>query len=230
MAIKNAAINVIVSGIFVCIGYNRFMEVNCMKVKKDTTESAEIVERMEFVIDKLERDELITILRNRFMENSQRHKDIAWSEIEIRLNQNEDNIRVLSNMEITGGEPDVIGYDKESDKYIFCDCSKESPSGRRSLCYDAQAWESRKKNKPRNDAITMAEFLGIKMLSEDEYRQLQKTGDYDYKSSSWILTPKGIRELGGSLFGDKRYDTVFIYHNGAESYYASRGFRGIYLV
>lgn len=173
----------------------------------------------------MKKDELLVILKNRFENNTIRHKNIKWVDIEKRLN--EKNLSVLLKMEETGGEPDVIGYNSEKDVYIYCDCSKESPVNRRSLCYDFLALESRKANKPSGDAQTLANQIGVKITNVDEYNLLQSTGDYDLKTSSWLDTPNKIRSLGGALFGDKRYDTVFTYHNGAESYYSARGFRGI---
>lgn len=173
----------------------------------------------------MKKDELLVILKNRFENNTIRHENIKWVDIEKRLN--EKNLSVLLKMEETGGEPDVIGYNFEKDVYIYCDCSKESPVNRRSLCYDFLALESRKANKPSGDAQTLANQIGVKITNVDEYNLLQSTGDYDLKTSSWLDTPNKIRSLGGALFGDKRYDTVFTYHNGAESYYSARGFRGI---
>lgn len=173
----------------------------------------------------MKKDELLVILKNRFENNTIRHENIKWVDIEKRLN--EKNLSVLLKMEETGGEPDVIGYNFEKDVYIYCDCSKESPVNRRSLCYDFLALESRKANKPSGDAQTLANQIGVKITNADEYNLLQSTGDYDLKTSSWLDTPNKIRSLGGALFGDKRYDTVFTYHNGAESYYSARGFRGI---
>ena len=170
--------------------------------------------------------DLIEKLKRRFEENMDRHKDLEWSDIELRLKKLPEKLWSLYEMESTGGEPDVIGYDEKEDKYIFFDCAVESPKGRRSLCYDKEALESRKKNKPKDSAIDMAERMGIELLTEKEYRELQELGDFDTKTSSWIKTPDRIRKLGGALYCDRRYDTVFVYHNGAESYYASRGFRG----
>lgn len=179
---------------------------------------------------KEEIEELIAILKNRFEENMHRHKDLDWGNVEKRIESDKKIIETLYKMEKTGGQPDVIAYNKENDKYTYCDCSKESPDGRRSLCYDLDALEKRKKNKPEGDAHTYAEKIGIKILNEDQYRKLQELGDFDFKSSSWIETPESMRTLGGGLFGDKRYDRTFIYHNGVESYYASRGFRGYIII
>lgn len=173
-----------------------------------------------------ERETLFKIVKDRFEQNSIRHKDINWDNVQAKL-ETSDKLWSLNAMELTGGEPDVIGYDPTSDTYLFCDCSAESPKGRRSLCYDRQALESRKEHKPKNNAIDLAAQMGIELLDEEQYRQLQQLGTFDAKSSSWIKTPDKIRKLGGALFCDYRYDTVFVYHNGAESYYAVRGFRGV---
>lgn len=170
--------------------------------------------------------EIVEKLKRRFEENMDRHKDLEWSDVELRLKKLPEKLWSLYEMESTGGEPDVIGYDEKEDKYIFFDCAVESPKGRRSLCYDKEALESRKKNKPSDSAYNMAEEMGIELLTEKQYRELQGLGDFDTKTSSWIKTPDRIRRLGGALYCDRRYDTVFVYHNGAESYYASRGFRG----
>ncbi len=172
------------------------------------------------------REELLRTLKARFVKNMNRHKDLEWDKVQARLEANSDNLWSLNEMEITGGEPDSVGYDKKTDKYLFYDCSPESPKGRRSICYDREALESRKENKPENSAIDMAEAMGIEILNEEEYRELQKLGRFDVKTSSWVKTPDSIRKLGGAVFCDCRYDTVFLYHNGAESYYSSRGFRG----
>jgi hypothetical protein len=171
-------------------------------------------------------EELIKILKARFEQNMHRHKDLEWSEIKTKLETNPEKFWSLNVMEETGGEPDVIGYDKMTDEYIFYDCSAESPKGRRSVCYDAEALASRKKHKPKNSAIGMAIEMGIELLTEEQYRELQQMGKFDTTTSSWLLTPHEIRESGGAIFGDWRYGKEFIYHNGAESYYASRGFRG----
>ena len=171
-------------------------------------------------------DELLVTLQARFEENMSRHQGLEWLAVQARLETNPDKLWSLSEMERTGGEPDVVGYDQTTGEYLFYDCSTESPEGRRSLCYDQQALEARKANKPQDSAMHMAATMGIELLSEDEYRALQNLGEFDLKTSSWIKTPPEIRALGGALFCDRRYDHVFVYHNGAESYYAARGFRG----
>ncbi|RKQ14310.1 DUF4256 domain-containing protein [Ureibacillus endophyticus] len=171
-------------------------------------------------------EELLEILKNRFEDNMVRHEDVQWEKVQEKLVANPEKLWSLNEMEVTGGEPDVVGYDKETDEYIFYDCSAESPSGRRSVCYDHEALEKRKKNKPENSAINMATDMGIEILTEEQYRELQKLGNFDLKTSSWVKTPDNIRKLGGAIFCDRRYDTVFMYHNGADSYYAARGFRG----
>jgi len=173
-----------------------------------------------------QREELLKLLGDRFEKNMNRHKGLEWSKVQAKLEANTEKLWSLNEMEITGGEPDVIGYDKEKDEYIFYDCSAESPKGRRSVCYDRKALESRKKHKPENNAIDMATAMGIELLTEEQYRSLQKLENFDKKTSSWVQTPPDIRELGGALFCDCRYGHIFVYHNGAESYYAARGFRG----
>ena len=172
------------------------------------------------------REALLRALKTRFEKNRNRHKDLQWSEIEAKLEANPEKLWSLNEMEETGGEPDVVGHDKKTGDYIFVDCSAESPSGRRSLCYDREGLESRKEHKPKNNAIDMAAAMGVELLTEEQYRELQKLGDFDTKTSSWVKTPADIRKLGGALFCDRRYDHVFVYHNGAESYYGARGFRG----
>lgn len=171
-------------------------------------------------------EELLHILTTRFEKNMQRHKGMEWAKIQFKLKANTEKLWSLNKMEETGGEPDVVAYDKAKDNYIFYDCSAESPKGRRSFCYDKEAWKSRKDNKPKNSAIEMAREMEIEILSAGQYRELQKLGKFDLKSSSWIHTPSDIREKGGALFCDYCFGHVFVYHNGAESYYASRGFRG----
>lgn len=170
-------------------------------------------------------EELISVLKARFEGRMSRHKALEWQKIESKLSAGPRKLRSLNEMEKTGGEPDVVGYDKRTGEYIFYDCSPESPKGRRSLCYDREALESRKEHKPSGNAIDMATAMGVELLTEEEYRELQKLGEFDTKTSSWVKTPPAIRELGGALFCDRRYNTVFVYHNGAESYYAARGFR-----
>ena len=173
-----------------------------------------------------ESEGLLHILKARFEKSNSRHKNIAWADVLARLKSNTEKLWSLNEMEITGGEPDVVGHDKKTGEYIFYDCSAESPAGRRSFCYDSEALESRKEHKPKNNATDMAAAMGIELLTEEQYRELQKLGNFDTKTSSWVKTPSEIRKLGGALFCDRRYDTVFVYHNGAESYYAGRGFRG----
>lgn len=174
-----------------------------------------------------QKEELLHVLKARFEKNMNRHKNIEWAKVEEKLEKNPTKLWSLNEMEATGGEPDVVGQVKRKGEFIFYDCSVESPKGRRSLCYDREALESRKKHKPKNNAIDLADAMGIEILTEEEYRELQKFGEFDLKTSSWVKTPDKIRKLGGALFCDRRYDTVFIYHNGAESYYAARGFRGM---
>ncbi|HEU5147022.1 MAG TPA: DUF4256 domain-containing protein [Chryseosolibacter sp.] len=174
-----------------------------------------------------DRQELLDSLRARFEMNMNRHKGIQWEKVLARLEASPEKLWSLNQMEETGGEPDVVGVDKKSGEYIFCDCSAESPKGRRSICYDHEALESRKEHKPKDSAIGMAEDMGIEILTEEQYRDLQKLGKFDTKTSSWLETPSDIRKLGGAIFGDWRYGHVFVYHNGAESYYAARGFRGL---
>ncbi len=173
-----------------------------------------------------QQDELLKTLKVRFEKHMNRHNELQWDKIQQKLNNNSEKQWSLIEMERTGGEPDVVAYDKDDDVYVFIDCSAESPKGRRSLCYDSEALESRKEHKPKNSAIGMAKDMGIEILTEEEYRDLQKLGHFDTKTSSWVKTPDNIRKLGGAIFCDRRYDTVFVYHNGAESYYGSRGFRG----
>jgi hypothetical protein len=172
------------------------------------------------------RKELLRALTARFEKNMNRHKGLEWVKVQARLEANAEKLWSLDQMERTGGEPDVVGHDKKAGEYIFYDCSAESPKGRRSVCYDREALESRKEHKPEDNAIDMAAAMGIELLTEEQYRELQKLGKFDTKTSSWVKTPSAIRKLGGALFCDRRYDTVFVYHNGAESYYAARAFRG----
>jgi hypothetical protein len=173
-----------------------------------------------------QRELLLRALRTRFETNMHRHGGVAWPEVQAKLEADAIKLWSLNEMERTGGEPDVVGHDKSTGEYIFCDCSAESPNGRRSICYDREALESRKQHKPADSALDMAAAMGIELLTEQEYRALQELGKFDTKTSSWIRTPTRIRKLGGALFCDRRYDTVFVYHNGAESYYAARAFRG----
>jgi hypothetical protein len=173
-----------------------------------------------------QRKELLSILKARFEKNINRHKGLEWAKVQAKLEANSEKLWSIYEMESTGGEPDVVGHDKKTGEYIFYDCSAESPKGRRNICYDCEALESRKEHKPENDAVDMADDMGIDILSEEQYRELQKIGNFDTKTSSWLKTPPGIRKLGGAIFGDFRFGNVFIYHNGAESYYSARGFRG----
>jgi len=173
-----------------------------------------------------DREELLAELKARFEENMNRHKGLEWAKVQAKLEANTKKLWSLSEMERSGGEPDVVGFDKKTGEYIFYDCSAESPTGRRSFCYDRQALDSRKEHKPKNSAIDMAAAMGIELLTEEQYRELQKLGNFDTKTSSWITTPSEIRKLGGAIFADFRFGRVFVYHNGAESYYAARAFRG----
>jgi len=188
------------------------MDMKAVKTKKEL--SAE------------QRQELLRALKARFEKNLDRHKGLEWPQIQAKLEANVEKLWSLHEMERTGGEPDVVGHDRNTGEYIFYDCSAESPNGRRSLCYDREALESRKEHKPADNAMDMASVMGIELLTEEQYRGLQKVGNFDTKTSSWVKTPSDIRKLGGDLFCDRRYNTVFMYHNGADSYYAARGFRG----
>jgi hypothetical protein len=174
----------------------------------------------------MQNDELLSSLKMRFNNNMMRHPTLDWDTIQARVASSEQKLKVLRNMEHSGGEPDVIDFDQQTNEYLFCDCSAESPIGRRSLCFDLSAWHARKANKPSGNVIDIAESLGVELLTEQQYRHLQTLGKFDTKTSSWIQTPSNIRQLGGALFCDRRYEQVFVYHNGAESYYAARGFRG----
>jgi hypothetical protein len=171
-------------------------------------------------------EELLKTLQARFEKNMNRHKGLAWAKVQARLEANTEKLRTLHEMETTGGEPDVVGHDNKTGEYFFYDCSAESPDGRRSVCYDGAALKSRKENKPKNSAMDMATAMGVELLTEEQYRELQKLGEFDTKTSSWVQTPDDIRKHGGAVFCDRRYGRVFLYHNGAESYYAARGFRG----
>jgi hypothetical protein len=174
-----------------------------------------------------QREELIAELKARFEKNKHRHKDLEWAKVQAKLEANAGKLWSLSEMERTGGEPDVVGYDNKTGEYIYFDCSPESPKGRRSLCYDREALDGRKENKPKDSAMDMAVALGVEILTEEQYQELQKIGEFDAKTSSWVKTPSEIRKLDGALFCDRRFNQIFLYHNGAESYYASRGFRGV---
>jgi len=173
-----------------------------------------------------QREELLTTLQARFDKHMNRHKGLEWAKVQAKLEANSEKLWSLSEMETTGGEPDVVGFDKKTGEYVFYDCSAESPKGRRSVCYDREALNARKENKPKDSAMDMASAIGVEILTGEQYRELQKLGEFDLKTSSWIQTPSEIRKLGGALFCDRRYDHVFLYHNGADSYYAARGFRG----
>ncbi len=172
-------------------------------------------------------DELLDILKKRFEKNSHRHANVKWEQVQTKLEKNPDKLWSLNEMEETGGEPDVIAWDKKTGEYTFCDCSPERPKGRRSLCYDQEALESRKKHPPKNSAMTLASEMGIELLTEEQYQELQQLGEFDAKTSSWLKTPADVRSHGGAIFGDRRFGRVFIYHNGADSYYGARGFRAL---
>jgi hypothetical protein len=177
-------------------------------------------------ISKQQREDLLKALQSRFEKNMNRHKGLEWAKVQAKLDAQMEKLWSLNEMERTGGEPDVVGHDKKTGEYVFYDCSIESPTGRRSLCYDREALESRKEHKPNDSAANMAASMGIELLTEEQYRELQTLGKFDTKTSSWVKTPSDIRQLGGAIFCDRRYNTVFVYHNGADSYYAARGFRG----
>jgi hypothetical protein len=174
-----------------------------------------------------QREELLRALKARFEKNMNRHQGLEWDKVRAKLEANAEKLWSLNEMERTGGEPDVVGHDKKTGEYIFYDCSADTPKGRRSVCYDGEALESRKEHKPKDSAVGMAAAMGIELLTEEQYRELQKLGDFDTKTSSWVKTPSEVRKLGGALFCDRRFNTVFVYHNGAESYYAGRAFRGL---
>jgi hypothetical protein len=182
---------------------------------------------MKKTLSPSQNEELMSILKSRFEKNKSLHQNLEWEKIQAKLASNPEKLWSLNEMELTGGEPDVVGYDEKKDEYLFFDCAAESPKGRRSICYDHEALESRKEHKPANSAIEMAKDMGIELLTEEQYRTLQELGAFDLKTSSWISTPPAIRKLKGALFCDRRFETVFVYHNGAESYYAARGFRGV---
>ena len=194
------------------------IQYDLMATKKTRTTKKEL--------SSTQRAELLPLFEARFKQHMERHKGIEWSKVQARLEARPEKLWSLSEMEKTGGEPDVVGYDKKTGEYIFFDCSAQSPKGRTNLCYDRAALEARKQFKPKNTALDVAAAIGIEILSEEQYRELQELGEFDTKSSSWVLTPQKIRDLGGALFCDRRFDTVFVYHNGAESYYSGRGFRG----
>jgi Protein of unknown function (DUF4256) len=181
---------------------------------------------MPRTLSKKQREELLRTLQARFQANMTRHKGLVWGEVEDKLDANAEKLWSLNEMERTGGEPDVVSHDEKTGEYTFYDCSEETPKARRSICYDREALDSRKAHKPKTSAMDMATAMGIELLTEEQYRDLQKLGEFDTKTSSWVKTPAAIRKLGGALFCDRRFDTVFVYHNGAESYYAGRGFRG----
>jgi hypothetical protein len=193
-------------------------------MSKNKEETNMTMRKMELSLE--QREELLRTLKARFEKNMNRHEGLEWANVQAKLEANTEKLWSLNEMEATGGEPDVVGYDQETGEYIFYDCSAESPKGRRSVCFDREALESRKQHKPENSVMDMATAMGIELLTEEQYRELQKLGNFDLKTSSWVQTPDNIRKLGGALFCDRRYDTVFVYHNGAESYYAARGFRG----
>jgi hypothetical protein len=176
-------------------------------------------------LSSIQREELLDVLKARFEKNTNRHQGLEWAKVRAKLEAAPEKLWSLQEMESTGGEPDVVGYDKKADEYVFFDCSPQSPKGRYSLCYDREALDSRKAHKPKNSATDMAEAMGVELMTEDQYHELQKLGDFDTKSSSWLKTPADVRKLGGAIFGDRRFGRVFIYHNGAESYYSGRGFR-----
>jgi len=204
-------------------GVNKLLLIN-NKGETSMTKRDKISNKKELSPE--QRKELLSTLKARFEKNMNRHNGIEWVIVLAMLEANTENLWSLNEMERTGGEPDVVSHDKNTGEYIFCDCSAESPKGRRSVCYDFEALESRKEHKPENNAVDMAADMGIELLTEEQYRELQKLGNFDTKTSSWVKTPANIRKLGGAIFCDRRYDTVFVYHNGAESYYGVRGFRG----
>jgi hypothetical protein len=203
-----------------CSPYNTARETTTM------TATARNVKGNKKELSPKQLEELIRTLKARFEQNMKRHTDVEWTQVEAKMKANAEKLRSLHDMEKTGGEPDVVGQDKKTGEYIFYDCSAESPKDRRSLCYDAESLDSRKENKPKGSAVELATEMGIELLTEEQYRDLQKVGNFDTKTSSWVKTPPNIRKLGGALFCDRRFDTVFVYHNGAQSYYAARGFRG----
>jgi hypothetical protein len=195
-------------------------------VNKQMAQTKEGISSKKKKLSPDQHEELLRTLKARFEKNMTRHKGLEWAGVQAKLEANPEKLWSLDEMEKTGGEPDVVSHNKKTGEYVFYDCSAESPKGRRSLCYDREALDSRKEHKPENNAIELAASIGIELLTEEQYRELQKLGNFDLKTSSWVMTPSPIRKLGGALFCDRRYDTVFVYHNGAESYYAARGFRG----
>ena len=188
------------------------------------------INRSKKKISQKQIEKLLKTLKTRFEKNINRHKGLEWTKVQAKLEANAKKLWSLNEMETTGGEPDVVGYDKKTGEYIFYDCSAESPKSRRSLCYDREAFKKRKEHKPKNSAIDMSAEMGIELLTEEQYRELQKLGEFDLKTSSWVKTPNDIRKLGGAIFCDRRYDNVFVYHNSVESYYAARGFRGLLMI
>jgi len=202
------------------------IESPSLKAVKQMAQTKEGISSKKKKLSPDQREELLRTLKARFEKNMTRHKGLEWAGVQVRLESNSEKLWSLDEMEKTGGEPDVVGHNKKTSEYLFYDCSAESPKGRRSLCYDREALDSRKEHKPENNAIELAASIGIELLTEEQYRELQKLGNFDLKTSSWVMTPSPIRKLGGALFCDRRYNTVFVYHNGAESYYAARGFRG----
>jgi Protein of unknown function (DUF4256) len=192
-----------------------------------STEAKHVMNNDEKSLSLEQRKQLLSVLKTRFEKNMNRHKDLEWVKVQVKLEAVAEKLWSLHEMERTGGEPDVVGHDKKTGEYIFYDCSAESPKGRRSLCYDREALDARKEDKPKGDAMSAASAMAMELLTEEQYRELQKLGTFDAKTSSWVKTPSDIRKLGGALFCDRRFNTVFVYHNGAESYYAARGFRGL---
>lgn len=211
---KSLGFQPVLSRKYHCFGY--YMRISRMKNMNNTKKE----------LSPAQAQDLLSTLKTRFEKNRNRHEGLEWAEVQVKLEANPEKLWSLNEMEKTGGEPDVVGFNKKTGEIIFYDCSAESPKERRSLCYDRKALESRKEHKPKNSAMDMAEAMGVEILTEVQYRELQKLGNFDTKTSSWVLTPTEIRDLGGAVFCDRRYNTVFLYHNGAESYYAARGFRG----
>jgi hypothetical protein len=205
------------------VGLIRFNSLHVTALKKETYMKAVETKKK---LSAEQREELLRALKARFEKNMNRHKGLEWAKVQAKLEASSENLRSLDEMEKTGGEPDVVGHDKKTGEYIFYDCSAESPKGRRSVCYDGEALKSRKEHKPKNSAVDMAAAMGIELLTKEQYRELQELGSFDTKTSSWVKTPSDIRKLGGALFCDRRYGHVFVYHNGAESYYGARAFRG----